>query len=332
MKGGSWMKVKIFDMVIVLGAFFIFLVSGVSEAAEKIIKLGHVLDTKHPYHIASEFFAKRVMELTKGKVEVQVYPSSQLGNDREQLEGLLIGTQEICVPNTAVAARFIKELEIFNLPFLFRDFPHLYKVLDSKFGEDLNVTAQKKGYRILGWWVGGSRSVYARKPISDLASMKGMKIRTLENPIVIETWKTLGLIPTPIPFNEVYPALQQGVVDAGEGSVVSYESMKFDEVAPYFLDIKYLSTVIMLLISENFFKGLPGDLQAAIIQAGKESVPVERNANEEAENRVMEILKKKKRTIVKPEIEPFMAGVQAVLEKYGKPIGLEKIKWIQEYK
>jgi TRAP-type C4-dicarboxylate transport system substrate-binding protein len=133
------MKVKIFDLVVVLAAFFIFLVSGLSEAAEKITKVGHVLDTKHPYHIASEFFAKRVMELTKGKVEVQVYPSSPLGNDREPLEGLLIGTQEICVPNTAVAARFIKELEILNFPFLFKDFQHLYKALDSRFGENLSV-------------------------------------------------------------------------------------------------------------------------------------------------------------------------------------------------
>jgi tripartite ATP-independent transporter DctP family solute receptor len=326
------MKTKIFNITIFLSVAAMLLTSQLSEAAEKVIKLGHVLDTKHPYHLASEFFAKRVMELTKGKVEVQVFPSSQLGNDREQLEGLQIGTQEICVPNSAVAARFIKELEIFNLPFLFRDFQHIYKVLDSKFGEDLDAAAQKKGFRVLAWWVGGSRSVYARKPISDLSSMKGLKIRTLENPLVLETWKALGLIPTPIPFNEVYPALQQGVVDAGEGSVVSYESMKFDEVAPYFADIKYLNTVILLLISDNFFKGLLGDFQAALIQAGKESVPVERKANEEAENKVMDILKKKKRTIVKPDIEPFMNAVQPVLEKHGKSIGLEKIKWIQSYK
>jgi tripartite ATP-independent transporter DctP family solute receptor len=326
------MKAKALRVMVVLSFLWIGLIPGFSEGAEKVIKLGHVLDTKHPYHLASEFFAKRVMELTKGKVEVQVFPSSQLGNDREQLEGLQIGTQEICVPNSAVAARFIRELEIFNLPFLFRDFQHLYKVLDSQFGEDLNAAAQKKGFRVLGWWVGGSRSVYARKPISDLASMKGLKIRTLESPLVIDTWRALGLIPTPIPFNEVYPSLQQGVVDAGEGSVISYESMKFDEVAPYFADIKYLNTVILLLIGENFFKNLPGDLQAAILQAGKESVSVERKTNEEAEDRVMDTLKKKKRAIVKPDIGPFMTAVQPVLEKHGKSIGLEKIRWIQNYK
>ena len=310
----------------------ILLAPGASGAAERVLKLGHVLDVKHPYQLGSEFFAKRVSELTKGRVEVQVFPSSQLGNDREQLEGLQLGTQDIAVPNSAVAGRFVKELDIFNLPFLFRDFPHIYQVLDSKLGEEINLAAQKKGFRILSWWVGGSRSVYARKPIGDLASMKGMKIRTLENPLVIETWRSLGLIPTPIPTNEVYPALQQGVVDAGEGSVVTYESMKFDEVAPYFANIQYLSTIIQLMISESVFKSFPADIQAAILQAGKESGPQERKLNEEAENKVMTVLKAKKRTIVTPDIKPYLAGVQPVMEKYGKPIGLEKIKWIQEYK
>jgi tripartite ATP-independent transporter DctP family solute receptor len=285
-----------------------------------------------PIIIGAEFFAKRAKDLSNGKIEVQVYPSSQLGNDREQLEGLQIGTLEMYVPNSAVAARFVKELDIFNFPFLFRDFQHLYKVLDSKFGEELNQAAQKKGFRVLAWWAGGSRSVYARKPISDLPSMTGMKIRTLENPLILATWKALGLIPTPIPFNEVYSALQQGVVDAGEGSVISYESMKFDEVAPYFSEIKYLHTVILLLVSETFFKGLSGEFQAALLQAGKESVPVERKANEEAEDKVIELLKKKKRTVVTPDIEPFMTAVQPVLEQHGKSVGIDKIQWIQNYR
>jgi tripartite ATP-independent transporter DctP family solute receptor len=324
---------KVAWIFIVAGLFLsgVFL-AGPSLAAEKVIKLGHVLDTKHPYHIGAEHFAKRAAELTKGKVTVQVYPSSQLGNERELVEAMQVGTIEMGASTTAVAARFVKEMEIFNLPFLFKDFPHLYKILDSQFGEDLNSAAQKKGLRVLGWWVGGSRSIYARKPISDLASLKGMKIRTIENPVVLATWKALGLIPTPIPFGEVYTALQQGVVDAGEGNVISYESMKFDEVAPHLSHIKYLITVQPLLIGENFFKSLPADVQTALIQAGKECVPVERKANEEAEERIIELLKKKNRTVVVPNLDPFIAGVQPVYEQYGKAIGMDRIKWIQSFK
>ena len=323
---------KSFRLGIISAVLLVVLVPGFSYPAEKVIKLGHVLDTKHPYHVGSEFFAKRVKELTNGRIEVQVYPSSQLGNERELVEALQIGTVETAAITTAVTSRFVKELEIFNLPFLFRDFQHLYKVTDSKFGEELNAAAQKKSLRILGWWAGGSRSIYARKPISDLASMKGLKIRTMETPLIIATWKALGLIPTPIPFSEVYTALQQGVVDAGEGNVISYASMKFDEVAPHLSHIKYLITVELLLIGENFFKSLSPDLQAAVLQAGKDSVPVERKVNEDAENRVVELLKNKKKTVVIPDLGPFVKAVEPIYEQHGKAIGMDKIKWVQDYK
>jgi tripartite ATP-independent transporter DctP family solute receptor len=319
-------------MAIILSVLFVVLIPRFSEPAEKVIKLGLVLDTKHPYYIGSESFAKRAKELTNGRIEVQLYPSSQLGNERDLVEGMQIGTVEMGSITTAVTSRFVKELEIFNLPFLFRDFQHLYKVLDSPFGEELNRAAQKKGLRILGWWAGGSRSVYARKPINDLASMKGLKIRTMETPLIIATWKSLGLIPTPIPFGEVYTALQQGVVDAAEGSVISYESMKFDEVAPYFSHVKYLITVELLLIGENFFKGLPPDLQTALIQAGKESVPLERKVNEDMESKVIESLKSKTKSVVIPDLDPFIKAVQPIYEQYGKAIGMDKIKSVQSYK
>lgn len=323
---------KLLRIAVILFLSLEVVMPGFSDAAEKVIKLGHVLDTKHPYHIGSEFFGKRAKELTNGRIEVQVYPSSQLGNERELAEALQIGTVEMAAITTAVTSRFVKELEIFNLPFLFKDFQHVYKVLDSKFGEELNMAAQKKGLRILGWWTGGSRSIYARKPISDLASMKGLKIRTMETPLIIATWKALGLIPTPIPFSEVYTALQQGVVDAGEGNVISYESMKFDEVAPYLSHIKYLITIELLLCGENFFNSLSKDLQSALLQAGKDSVPVERKVNEDAENKVVELLKSKNKTVVIPDLEPFIKAVEPIYDQQGKAIGMDKIKWVQDYK
>jgi TRAP-type C4-dicarboxylate transport system substrate-binding protein len=162
--------------------------------------------------------------------------------------------------------------------------------------------------------------------------MKGLKIRTMETPLIIATWKALGLIPTPIPFSEVYTALQQGVVDAGEGNVISYQSMKFDEVAPYLSHIKYLITVELLLMGENSFKALSPELQSAVLQAGKDSVPMERKVNEEAENKVVELLKSKNRTVVMPDLKPFVKAVQPIYEEHGKTIGMDKIKWVQDYK
>ena len=299
-------------------------------SGEKVtIKLGHVLDTKHPYHIGAEHFASRVRELTSGRFEVQVYPSSQLGGEREMAEAIQFGTLESAAVMAAVAGRFVREFDIFNLPFLFRDFGHVYKVLDGPFGEELNQASIKKGFRLLGIYVGGTRSVYARKPISDLASLKGMKIRTIESPVVVATWKALGTIPTPTPMPEVYSAIQQGMVDGGEGNVISYNNMKFDEVAPFLSHIKYLITIEPLFISEKFFQSQPPEVQKAILQAGKESVAVERKANEEQEASVVETLRAKGRTVAIPDVAPFQRAVQPVYEQYGKSIGLDKIRMIQ---
>jgi tripartite ATP-independent transporter DctP family solute receptor len=325
------MKRIAFQLVTVILLFVV--ISSISQAAEKIIKISHPNDVTSPYQTAAEFFAKRVSELTNGKIEVQIYPSSQLGSLRESMEAVQMGTLEMVITNSAVAASFVKDFNIFNLPFLYRDFQHLYKVMDSDLGEEINLASQKKGLRIVGWWAGGSRSVYASRPIGDLASMQGIKIRTMQNPALLETWKTLGLIPTPIPFKEVYSALQQGVVEAGEGSVISYEGMKFYEVAPYLSYMKYVITVTPFMISEKYFKSLTKEHQAAIIQAAKESVAVERKVNEQKEVEIIERLKKmKEMNIVVPDREPFVAGAQPVIEKYGKNIGIEKLKAIQNLK
>jgi tripartite ATP-independent transporter DctP family solute receptor len=312
------------------------LLSGLPEngwAGEKIIfKIGHIVDTKHPYHVGAEFFAKRLRELSNGRVEPQVYPNGQLGAEREMAEGIQFGTLESAAVTFAIASRFVREMEVFNLPFLFRDFSHVYKVLDSPFGEEMNQAAIKKGFRLLGFWVGGTRSVYARKPISDLASLKGLKIRTIESPIVVATWKALGTIPTPTPMTEVYTAIQGGMVDGGEGNIISYNSMKFDEVAPYVSHIKYLTTIQPLLAGEKFLQSQSADIQKAILQAGKESIAVERKANEEDEAKVVDTLKAKGGTIAFPEIGPFQKAVQPVYEQYGKTIGLDRIQWVQNYR
>ncbi len=326
-------EMKLKTLIVIAAISLLVFAPGISQAAKKIIKISHSNDVSSPYQTAAEFFAKRVNELTNGKLGVQIYPSSQLGGLRESMEAMQMGTLEMAITNSAVSASFVKEFNIFNLPFLYRNFQHLYNVMDSKYGEEVNLASQKKGLRVLGWWAGGSRSVYASKPISDLSSMQGIKIRTLQSPAILETWKTLGLIPTPIPFKEVYSALQQGVVEAGEGSVISYEGMKFYEVAPYLSYMKYIITVTPFMISEKYFKSLSKEFQTSLLQAGKESVAVERKENEKKELSIIEKLKKMKGMhIVVPPREPFITAAQPVIEKYGKTIGADKLRAIQNIK
>ena len=246
------------------------------------------------------------------------------------VEGMQVGTVEMAMPTAAVASRVVKELEVLDLPFLFRDFAHLHAYLDGAGGGEMRAAALRKGIRILGFYTGGTRGVYARKPLRGMDDLKGLKVRTLEAPIVTATWRALGAIPTPIPFPEVYSALQSGVVDAGEGNIVTYRTSKLDEVAPHVLHIRYLITVVLVAIGEPRWQALPADLRAPLEAAFRESMAFERRINEEEEGRNLSELKAKGRTVVVPEdLGPYQKAVQAVYDQYGKGIGSEKIRQIQ---
>jgi TRAP-type transport system periplasmic protein len=288
------------------------------------------VDPRHPYTRAAEMMSKRASELTNGRLDVQVFPSAQLGGSREMVEGMQVGTVEMAMPTAAVASRVVKELEVLDLPFLFRDFPHLHAYLDGPGGAEMRAAALKKGIRLLGFYTGGTRGVYARKPLRGMDDLKGLKVRTLEAPIVTATWRALGAIPTPIPFPEVYSALQSGVVDAGEGNIVTYRTSKLDEVAPHVLHIRYLITVVLVGIAESRWQSLPADVRGPLEQAFRDSLVFERQINEEEENRNLAELRAKGRSVVVPDdLGPYQKAVQAVYEQYGKGIGPEKIRQIQ---
>jgi tripartite ATP-independent transporter DctP family solute receptor len=309
------------------------LASGASDAAAQAkvpVKYAIEVDTRHPYYKASELAARRAAELSGGRLDVQLFPSAQLGGSREMVEGMQVGTMELTMATAAVMSRVVKELQVLDLPFLFRDFGHLHAYLDGAGGAEMREAALKKGIRILAFYTGGTRGVYARKPLRGMDDLKGLKVRTLEAPIVTATWRALGAIPTPIPFPEVYSALQSGVVDAGEGNIVTYRTSKLDEVAPHVLQIRYMITVVVPAISEQVWRKLPPELQKALEQAVRDSVAVERRLNEEEENANLGELRAKGRTVVVPDdLTPYQKAVQAVYDQYGKTIGLEKLAQIQ---
>jgi tripartite ATP-independent transporter DctP family solute receptor len=301
------------------------------SAQEKVtLRYALEVDTRHPYTRAAEMMRQKASELTNGRLDIQVFPSAQLGGSREMVEGMQVGTVEMAMPTAAVMSRVVKELEVLDLPFLFRDFAHLHAYLDGAGGAEMRAAALRRGIRVLGFYTGGTRGVYGRKPLRGMDDLKGLKVRTLEAPIVTATWRALGAIPTPIPFPEVYSALQSGVVDAGEGNIVTYRTSKLDEVAPHVLHIRYLITVVVVGIAEARWQALPADLRAPLEQAFRESLAFERGINEEEENRNLAELRSKGRTVVVPDdLAPYQKAVQAVYEQYGKGIGPEKIKQIQ---
>lgn len=159
----------------------------VSAAAPRVVlKFAHVMATDHAYHLMAEKFKEELEALSNGQVEVQIFPAGQLGNERDLVEGLQIGTIDVSTVTSALTAGFVPGFQVFSLPFLFRDFDHLFMIMDGPMGEQLEQEMLQAGLVKLGFVSGGSRSLYSRAPIRSLSDLRGKKIRTMEDPIYIE--------------------------------------------------------------------------------------------------------------------------------------------------
>ena len=304
-----------------------------ASAADIIIKAGHSAAATEPYQVGFEHFKKRVEELTKGKVEVQIFPNRALGNERDMIEGLLLGTVHVTAPSNAVMAGFVPETKVFDLPFLFRDRSHMYSVMDGPVGADLGDRMRAKGFRLLSYYEAGIRHIMTnKKALTKLEDLKGLKIRTMENPVHLDAFRAMGASPLPMAYGEVYTALQQGVIDGAEAANTNYEAQKFYEVAPNWAMVAWTTLVADFIMGEKFFQSLPADVQKAVVQAAQESAKVEREAYAKSEDVALAQLKTKGVKITTPDAEPFRKASQTVYAKFGGPEDQARLKKIQETK
>lgn len=251
---------------------------GVTEAGEIVIRVASALAETHATHIAlTDVFAKQCMEKSGGRLKVEVYPNSQLGGDRQAIEGVSMGTIQACQAATAVLANFDDRFTVFDLPFLFKSAQAFYDSVDLELEEKMNEFLEAHDILVIGTLDGGLRHVAnIKRPINAPADMKGMKVRTMENPMHMATFKAFGANPTPMAMGELYTALQQGAVDAIENSVPVIYTSKFYEVTKYYSLTGHLFTVVPLMINRPFFEGLPEDLQKIILDAGLETEKFQR--------------------------------------------------------
>jgi tripartite ATP-independent transporter DctP family solute receptor len=304
-------------------------------ANEKIvIKLGDVLADDHPHTQAYRFFAKRVAELTNNKVEVQVFPNSQLGNQRDMVEGMQMGSIQMGKSMMTVLAGFLPEVQVFDLPYIFRDRDHFYKVMDGPVGQSfMQERFPKVGLVGIAMFDAGVRSVYnSKRPIASPADMKGLKLRVPESPIYIDMMTAFGAIGTPMPVGEMYSALQSGVIDGAENAPIFYDKQKHYEVAKYFSNTNHIMTPDVLLISKKFYDTLPADVQKALVQAGKETQQYERKLWQDLENKTVEDLKKKGIAFNDADPKPFREASQSVWKKYEDKLGKALIQQIVDTK
>ncbi len=305
-----------FQSIIIL--IFLSLLFGCSKNTDvRSIKIGHGLDQFHPVHLAMEYLAERAYEKSNGKILITVYPSQQLGTERECLELLQIGSLGMTKVSSSVLEGFSPNFKVFSLPYIFRNDDHKFKFFESDFGRELLTTTEKYWLRGLCYYDAGSRSFYTKnKPILHPDDLKGLKIRTQESPTSVKLVNALGGSATPISWGELYTALQQGVVDGAENNPPSFYLSRHYEVCKFYSLDEHTSVPDVLLISTVIWEDLT-DLEKQWIQeAADESYHYQKELWQEATKEALEEVQKAGVQIFYPEKQPFDEKVQPLIEEF----------------
>ncbi|WP_417767464.1 TRAP transporter substrate-binding protein [Stappia sp.] len=292
----------------------LFAFASVAEA--RTLKLNHNNPEDHPLHKSMEFMAERVNELTNGDVKIRVYANAQLGNQRESMELMQNGTLDMARSNASELEAFEESYSALNLPFIFADEEHYYKVLSGEIGDDILTSSRDKGFIGVAYYVEGARSFYANKEIRTPADLEGMKIRVQPSPSAIRMVELLGGSPTPIAWGELYSALQQGVVDGAENNPLALTSARHGEVAKVYSNNEHTMIPSVVMISTQTWDALSEDQQKALKQAASESMDFHRkNWNEQVAEGIELAKKELGVTFVDVEKGPFVEKVLPMHEE-----------------
>jgi len=298
-----------------------------------VIKFSHVVAVDTPKGNASEFFAKRAGELTKGKVKVEVYPNSQLYKDKEEMEALQLGAVQMLAPSLAKFGPIgVKEFEVFDLPFIFDNEAELNKVTQGPIGKQLLDKLEPKGIKGLAYWDNGFKSFSANKPIKTPADLKGQKMRIQSSKVLEEEIRALGGLPQVMAFSEVYQALQTGVVDGTENPISNLYTQKMYEVQKHLTLTEHGYLGYAVIVNKKFWDGLPADVRGQLEQAMKEATEYANKIAKEQNDKDLELVKKSGRTQVyvptKEERMAFKKALVPVHQKMESRIGPDLIKAI----
>ncbi len=297
------------------------------------LKVGHMQELTHPYQLGLEKFAQLVSQKTGGKVAIQIFPNSQLGNAREMIEGLQQGSLDMALLATAPLATISNEFLIFDLPFIFQSQSQAYKVLDGPIGITIMESLEKKGIKGLAYWENGFRHLTnSKRPINKPDDVKGLKIRTMENKLHMASFRILGAEPTPMAFSDLYTALKQRLMDAQENPLSVIWTANFFEVQKYLALTGHFYSAAPLLISKATFGRMPKEIQEAIQDAAYEARDYERGIVKDMEDEVLAKLKAKGMIITTPDKVAFLKAMQPVYTQFEKEIGQDLIKKVRNVK
>lgn len=309
--------------------------AGINQIASRatVLKLAHSLNQQHPVHLAMVHMAERLEEISGGAVKMEIFSDGQLGGETQCIEQLQRGSLDLTKASTSPMESFVPAMAVFSLPYIFLDETQFWKVLESPIGKEMLVAGSERGLRGLCYYDAGARSFYStKKPVLEPADLKGMKIRVQKSPTAMAMIQAFGGSPTPIPWGELYSALQQGVVDGAENNLPSFYSSRHFEVCKHLSLNEHTRVPDILLMSQKRWESLPANIQGWVQQAADESCAFERElwakSTEECAAKVQEAGV----TIYHPDKTKFAACCDEMYKEYeGTEVG-DLIKKFREIK
>ena len=298
------------------------------EIQERTIRFGHLNNPDHPVSFGVKRFSEIVAAKSGGKLTVKEFPSSTLGNELQQQSALQGGVQEMSAPATTSLAGIVKEFGLVDFPFAVTTFEQADALLDGPFGQGLLSKLPEKGLVSLGYWDLGFRNVTnSKRPIARLEELNGIKIRVIPNPVFLETFKAFKANPVPMPFTELYGALESKAVDGQENPYAVILSNKFFEVQKYASATNHVYAANIILVSKRFWDKLSAAEQKILNEAATEARAYQRQVSRAAAQRAVGDLKAKgmqyneiapaeqarMREVVKPVTDRFMSAYDPVI-------------------
>lgn len=305
---------------------------GLSQAQDvkgRTLKFAFQNVKEHPQGQGAQKFAELVNQKSGGKIKVNLFPGGTLGGDVQTVSALQGGTIDLTVLNAGLLTGVVKDFLILDLPFLFNDRKEAYAVVDGKVGQALFSKLPEKGLVGLGYWDLGFRQLTnSKRPVAKPEDIQGLKIRVVQAPIYIDTFNTLGANAVPMPFPEVYTALEQKTVDGQENPYTNIESSKFYEVQKHLSDTRHIYNPQSVLISKKKWDKLSKDEQKIIQDAVKEATDYQRDLSEKQQLKALEALKTKMQfTQISPQDTAKMREkVKPVIEKHTKDVDQALVK------
>lgn len=311
-------------LALVASLFFV----GCSNAspAKYVMKFAHDHMVSSPYQKSAEWIKKEIETKSDGRIVVEIYPAQQLGNNREMIEAMQMGAIEAVLVPTTKFSGFDPKMNIFDMPYLFPNEEALWAMLEGKVGELAKAGLPSIGIYGVQYFAEGWHFLTADKEMRHPKDMKGLKMRSMEAPIVMDTFSAWGANPVPIDFSEVYNSLQQKVVDGHENPIISIHDMKFFEVQKYMIQLQHAYLSYFLSYSKIWFDSLPEDLQKIVWQAGLDGAQYHKGQMEEANKKYLKnIIDFGTKVIYLDEEEkkPWIDAVQPLYDKYRSMFGDE---------